>query len=67
MENEKKKYSSQAKHIKDNYTQFKFNLKPYELDYFKQKCKENGTTATTELKKFIREYCNDFEEAEQKQ
>lgn len=50
------KYMHQAKHIKNNYSQFKFNLKPDILESFKQKCKENETTPTTEIKRFISEY-----------
>ena len=50
------KYTSQQNHIKDNYTQFKFNIKPETIEEFKKTCKLNNTTATTEIKKFIDTY-----------
>lgn len=50
------KYKYQIKHIKENYKQFKINIKPEILDEFKKKCEKNNTTATTEIKKFINDY-----------
>ena len=51
------KYTAQAKHLKAHYAQFKINLRPAKLEEFRGKCLENGTTPTTELKKFIDDYC----------
>lgn len=53
---DQKKYSSQQKHIRSNYVRFPLDLKPEVLQRFKEKCAENGTTATTELKRFISKY-----------
>lgn len=50
------KYAAQQKYIKNTLAQFKFNLRPDVLEAFKAKCKENGTTPTTEIKKFITAY-----------
>lgn len=51
------KYNAQNKHIRANYVRFPLDLKPELLEKFKQKCKENGTTPTTEIKRFIDGYC----------
>lgn len=53
----KSKYETQQKHIRKNYVRFPLDLKPETLDIFKEKCEKNGSTATTEIKKFIDEYC----------
>lgn len=53
---EKPKYSSQAKHLREKYVRFSIDFKPDVLTAFKEKCKANGTTPTTEIKKFIAEY-----------
>lgn len=50
-------YKSQQQHIRKNYVRFPLDLKPELLEAFKKKCKENNTTPTTEIKKFINEYC----------
>ncbi len=50
------KYVSQANHIRKTYVRFPLDLKPEILEAFKAKCKENGTTPTTEIKKFINSY-----------
>ena len=55
---EEDKYKAQKNHIRNNYVRFPLDLKPEVLETFKAKCKENGTTPTTEIKKFIDEYCN---------
>ena len=52
------KYATQAKSIRKNYVRFPLDLKPDILQQFKDKCKENGTTPTTEIKKFINHYIN---------
>lgn len=49
--------SKQAKYIRKNYVRFPLDLKPEVLEEFRQKCKENGSTPTTEIKKFIAQYC----------
>jgi hypothetical protein len=52
-----KNYSAQEKHIRKNYARFPLDLRPETLEEFKKVCKENGTTPTTEIKKFIASYC----------
>jgi hypothetical protein len=56
---EESKYNAQQKHIRKNYVRFPLDLKPELLALFKEKCKSNNTTPTTEIKKFIEEYCSD--------
>ncbi len=58
MEKEKK-YAAQQKHLRTKYVRFPLDLKPDVLEAFKTKCKENGTTPTTEIKKFISNYPGD--------
>ncbi|GHU55989.1 hypothetical protein AGMMS49975_18580 [Clostridia bacterium] len=53
------KYNAQVKHMKENYTQFAIRLRPEILTAFKAKCAKNGTTPTTELKKFINHYIDE--------
>jgi len=48
--------SKQAKYIRNNYKRLSLDLKPDILELFKQKCSENGTKPTTEIKKFIDDY-----------
>lgn len=55
---EENKYNAQQKHIRKNYVRFPLDLKPEVLELFKEKCKNNNTTPTTEIKKFIDEYCS---------
>lgn len=50
-------YSAQKKHIRTHYTRFPLDLRPEVLEEFKKVCAENGTTPTTEIKKFIAAYC----------
>ena len=52
-------YKAQQKHLRTKYVCFPLDLKPDILDKFKDKCKQNGTTPTTEIKKFINEYIKD--------
>ncbi len=52
-----KEYSAQQKHIRKNYVRFPIDLRPETLEEFKKACEENGTTPTTEIKKFIASYC----------
>lgn len=51
------KYQTQIRNLRKNYVRFPLDLKPDVLEEFKEKCKANGTTPTTEIKKFIAEYC----------
>lgn len=39
------------------YVRFPLDLRPEMLEEFKKACERNGTTATTEIKKFITSYC----------
>lgn len=50
------KYSSQIKNLRKNYVRFPLDLKPEILDAFRAACAANGTTPTTENKRFISEY-----------
>ena len=50
------KYARQAAYNRKTYVRFPLDLKPEILEAFKAKCKENGTTPTTEIKKFINSY-----------
>ncbi|MEL4861581.1 hypothetical protein AAEU42_10080 [Pseudoflavonifractor phocaeensis] len=54
---EESKYKSQMKNLRKNYVRFPLDLKPEVLDGFKAACSANGTTPTTEIKKFIARYC----------
>ncbi|MGI6497839.1 MAG: hypothetical protein ACOX0U_03240 [Oscillospiraceae bacterium] len=53
----KSKYRSQIKNLRKNYVRFPLDLKPDVLNTFKEACAANGTTPTTEIKKFIAAYC----------
>ena len=44
------------KYNKKNFVPFHIDFKPEVLNEFREKCKENGTTATTEIKKFVNDY-----------
>ena len=55
---EKSKYTAQMKYLRKNYVRFAIDLKPEVLDEFKRICEENGTKPTTEMKKFIADYCS---------
>ncbi len=50
------KYESQQKNLRKNYVRFPLDLRPDVLADFRQACKTNGTTPTTEIKKFISQY-----------
>ena len=54
---EKSKYARQAAYNRRTYVRFPLDLKPDVLEEFKRICKENNTTPTTEIKKFINDYC----------
>ncbi len=53
------KYKRQQEYNRRTYVRFPLDLKPDVLNAFKAKCAANGTTPTTEIKRFIKEYCND--------
>ena len=52
----KSKYQSQMKNLRKNYVRFPLDLKPDVLTAFKAACSANGTTPTSEIKKFIAAY-----------
>lgn len=45
------------KSLRKNYVRFPLDLKPDVLERFLSICLESGTTPTTEIKRFIAEYC----------
>lgn len=53
------KYARQAAYNRKHYVRFPLDLKPEVLEVFKEKCAANNTTPTTEIKRFIAEYCKD--------
>lgn len=53
---EKSKYEAQIQNLRKNYVRFPLDLKPDVLEAFRAACSENGTTPTTEIKKFIARY-----------
>jgi len=56
---DKKKYDSQLKHLRSKYVRFSLDFRPDELEEFKQICQDIGTTPTTEIKKFVRTFCEE--------
>lgn len=58
---EKSKYAPQIKNLRKNYVRFSLDLKPDMLERYRRICAENGTTPTTEIKRFISEYCGQHE------
>ncbi|MCD8354168.1 MAG: hypothetical protein LUC47_07660 [Clostridiales bacterium] len=50
------KYKRQAEYNRRTYVRFPLDLKPDVLEAFRAACQRNGTTATTEIKKFIAAY-----------
>lgn len=50
------KYESQIKNLRKNYVRFSLDLKPDVLAAYRAACAASGTTATTEIKKFIASY-----------
>ena len=50
------KYARQAAYNRKTYVRFPLDLKPEILEAFRTACAANGTTATTEIKKFIADY-----------
>jgi len=52
--------SSQIKHLREKYVRFPLDFKPEVLRQFKYACQHVGTTPTTEIKKFVQYYIQDF-------
>ena len=50
------KYSAQQKHLRKNYVRLSVDFRPEMLADFKEVCKQQGTTPTAEIKKFIADY-----------
>lgn len=50
------KYQAQQRYNRKNYVRFPLDLKPDVLEAFKTACTANGTTPTTEIKRFIAGY-----------
>lgn len=57
MADSQKDYSAQKKHLRSHYVRFPLDLRPEELEEFRRCCRDNGTTPTTAIKKFIASYC----------
>lgn len=55
----KSKYAQQIKSLRKNYVRFSLDLKPDVLALFRAACVKNGTTPTTEIKRFIARYCEE--------
>lgn len=53
------KYKRQADYNRRTYIRFPLDLKPEVLEAYRAACKANGTTPTTEIKKFIDQYCKE--------
>ncbi len=53
------KYKRQAEYNRKNYVRFPLDLRPEVLAAFRAACAANGTTPTTEIKKFIAAYIDD--------
>ena len=58
------KYKRQAEYNRKNYVRFPLDLKPDVLEAYKAACKANGTTPTTEIKKFIAAYIEEHQATE---
>lgn len=57
-----KDYSAQKKHLRTHYVRFPLDLRPEVLEAFRNACKKNATTPTTEIKRFISSYCEEARE-----
>lgn len=56
------KYDAQQRYNRKNYVRFPLDLKPDVLAAFRAACAANGTTPTTEIKKFIAQYCEEYQQ-----
>ena len=54
------KYESQQRYNRRNYVRFPLDLKPDVLEAFRAACAAAGTTPTTEIKKFIAQYIEQY-------
>ena len=52
----KDKYKAQVKYLRNNYKRITIDFKINELEQFKNICKLNGTTPTTQIKQFVKSY-----------
>nr|DAU25777.1 MAG TPA: antitoxin [Caudoviricetes sp.] len=59
------KYARQAAYNRRTYARFPLDIRPEILEAYKAACKKNGTTATTEIKKFINWYIDQYGEKPQ--
>ena len=59
------KYSAQQKYNRKTYVRLTLDLKPDVKEEFQRVCAENGTTATTEIKRFIAEYCQQHRKSQE--
>lgn len=50
------KYKAQIKHLRSNYKRITIDFKIEELERFKEICKANNTTPTTQIKQFVKTY-----------
>lgn len=50
---EQAKSASAQKYIRKNYVRFPLDLKPEVLEKLREVCEKNGTTPTTEIKRFM--------------
>lgn len=50
------KYKAQIKHLRSNYKRITIDFKIDELERFKEICKSNNTTPTTQIKQFVKAY-----------
>lgn len=58
---EQAKSAAAQKYIRKNYVRFSLDLKPDVLEKLREVCAKNGTTPTTEIKRFINEYISENE------
>lgn len=58
MENKENenKYKAQIKYLRSNYKRITIDFKIDELERFKEICKANNTTPTTQIKQFVKKY-----------
>lgn len=47
------KYNAQIKHLRNNYKRLTIDFRIPDLQQFKEICKKNNSTPTTEIKKFV--------------
>ena len=64
---EQDKYAAQKKHLRAHYVRLSLDLRPEELERFKRVCAAQGTKPTTEIKRFIRGFCDTYEQDEQQE